>query len=116
MKTKLMIAGLFAIVLASCTNEPDPSNTEKIAGTYTGSMNADWSKKFAFCEVSKIDDQLVTMDIGEIGFNPTMRIDSVSVSSTNNVITLSKSGSFSGSVDGNVLSWSKPNFKFTGTK
>jgi len=87
-----------------------------IYGYYNGTLTAGGSSFGAFTTVTKINDNLFSMRIGQTGMGVSMGIDSVTVTPGTTNYSLSKSGGLSGTIDGTTLTWSDPYYSFTGTK
>jgi hypothetical protein len=110
-KTVLFVltAGAF---LASCA--PKVAAIDAVVGNYSGTISAGAMDTTASCLIEKINDNLVKMTCNPTGGGG-FYLDSISISGTENPYSLTKTG-FSGSVNGNTLTWTSTPYSFTGTK
>ena len=116
MKTKLMIALISVVVLASCEKKQTLPAIDSIYGKYNGTLSIPGNSLAAFCDVTKINDNQVIIYIGEQNQAPSMVTDTISVTASESNYSLSQPGGFSGTVNGTNLTWSDPYYSFTGTK
>lgn len=113
-KTKtILFVAVIAVGLTACAKK---TSADEVKGTYNGTLtfSGGGSDPNASCNLAKTNDNLVQLILTSA--LPSSPLDSISVAGTANPYTLTKTGGFTGSVNGNTLIWTYTSLSFTGTK